>query len=235
MAVLAGILRKLLLGKSEKIRLIPLRICAVILLGLEAGKQIVSLKIGYDLYHLPLHFCSMFIFLVPLAAFYKGKYRQHILSFTSFICATLFVFMLVYPNSVYSEESIDLMFIDFLCFHKVAFHNVAIFAFLLILALGLYEPRAKFDYKNAAIALPCYYIIGGVMAQILKTNFNNFYYCTADAVDNVRLLIIESIGYPLGQTVYVIGASAVNLAFAFLSYPVCRFLHYLINERKSTR
>ena len=231
MMVIAAILRKVLLNKDKKIRLIPFQFLAVSLFTLEVVKQIISLTRGYDLYHLPFHFCSMFIFFIPLSAFYRGKWEKPAFSFTTFICSVLFMFMLICPNTVYADTSIENMFTDFLFFHQVIFHNIAVFEFILIVSLKLYEPNTKFDLKIAAIALPCYCLIGSVMAQVLKTNYNNFYYCTADFIDNVRLDIIDTIGYAAGQTVYVIGVSAVILFFALISYFVYRLIYKVVNTK----
>ena len=77
----AGIAFSILLGyllrnQSEKIRLIPVQIIAVVIIVLEIIKQTFSIIEGYDLYHIPLHFCSLFLFLIPLAAFYNGKHKK---------------------------------------------------------------------------------------------------------------------------------------------------------------
>ena len=53
MILLAIGLRFLLKNKSEAIRMIPIQIIAVVLFALEVGKQIYSVRHGYDLYHLP--------------------------------------------------------------------------------------------------------------------------------------------------------------------------------------
>ena len=62
-------LRALLGKKDIKIRMIPIQVIAVILLLLEVGKQAVSFSRGYDLYHLPLHFCSLLLVTMPAMAF----------------------------------------------------------------------------------------------------------------------------------------------------------------------
>ena len=64
--------------KSLKVRMIPLQIATCVLLLLEVGKQVLSLQRGYDLYHLPFHYCSLFLFVMPVMAFYRGKYRQQV-------------------------------------------------------------------------------------------------------------------------------------------------------------
>ena len=59
MLLLSALLRILLRNKPLKIRMIPFQALAVLLVLLEIGKQVLSLSRGYDLYHLPFHFCSM--------------------------------------------------------------------------------------------------------------------------------------------------------------------------------
>ena len=59
--------------KDESIRLIPIKILSVILVLLEIAKQIYAIAIGYDLYNLPLHFCSIIVFLLPIFCFLQRK------------------------------------------------------------------------------------------------------------------------------------------------------------------
>lgn len=231
MIFVAIMLRRILIKKEEKVRLIPLKIIAILLIVLEIGKQITSISQGYNLYHLPFHFCSLFILFIPLAAFYSGKWRKSIFSFTTVISSTLFAFMLVCPSNAYSDECFSGFFSDFLDFHTIVFHSLVVFEFLLIVALDLYQPNTKFDAKNTLIIISAYSLVGGIMAQILKTNYNNFYYCHAEAVDNIRLAIIENIGYAAGQTVYVLGVYAVNITFVFASYAIYRLIISAVKAR----
>ena len=53
-------------------------VLAVILLLLEVGKQTLSIMRGYSLYHIPLHYCSLFIFMLPVMAFYRGKHMDKV-------------------------------------------------------------------------------------------------------------------------------------------------------------
>ena len=59
--IAAFVVGKLMKNKSEKIKYIPLQVITVLLLGLEVGKQIVSLDGGYNMYSLPFHYCSLFL------------------------------------------------------------------------------------------------------------------------------------------------------------------------------
>ena len=65
MIAISLLLRKWLINKSFETRMIPVKVIAVLLLLLELGKQAVSISRGYDLYHLPFHFCSLFLFMMP--------------------------------------------------------------------------------------------------------------------------------------------------------------------------
>ena len=76
MVVLSVVFRLILGKKSLNARMIPIQIIAVLLVLLEIGKQVTSFLRGYDLYHIPLHYCSLFLFTLPVMAFYKGKHRQ---------------------------------------------------------------------------------------------------------------------------------------------------------------
>ena len=74
---------------SFSVRVIPFQILACVIFLLEIGKQIVSLIRGYDLYHLPFHFCSLFIFMLPIAAFYRGRKKERVFAVTAAITAVL--------------------------------------------------------------------------------------------------------------------------------------------------
>ena len=58
--VLAVVISVLTAKKSEKIRRIPLMILAIVVWGLEIAKQTLSARGGYNLWSIPLHFCSIF-------------------------------------------------------------------------------------------------------------------------------------------------------------------------------
>ena len=100
MVLLAMILRKFLKDKPYQVRMIPISVIAVVLVLLELGKQGTSLVRGYDLYCLPFHFCSRFICMLPLMAFYKGKGKKTIAAITTALSMSVFLLMLIYPNLI---------------------------------------------------------------------------------------------------------------------------------------
>ena len=101
MILIAVLLRRTIGKRDDKIRRIPLQILAVVLLVLEVGKQIVSFTRGYDLYHIPLHFCSLFLVTMPLAAFYNGKYVQQVRAINAAFCTAMTALLLIYPALIY--------------------------------------------------------------------------------------------------------------------------------------
>ena len=226
-----GVVLRIFLGKKpEKIRMIPFQICTVFLLVLEIIKQVKSFINGYDLYHIPLHFCSLFLYLLPLMSFYNGKYKDRVRAVTTTVCGALFMLMAIYPSVIYSGDAIAGTFNNFWDFHTTVFHTVATFTFVLIVCLDLYTPNFKKDMVSVLVFIAVYCVIAGSMAQILQTNFNNFYQCNVPPLENLRISLQPTLGYFLTQTLYVVVVSIVNLIFVTLAYNLFRLLSYLTKK-----
>ena len=213
MIIIAIILNKLIGKKSLKIRMIPFQILAVVLFVSEIGKQYFSFQRGYDLYHIPLHVCSLFIPLIPLMAFYNGKHKQMVRTIACAVTTSLMIFMTVYPNLIYGSWNILNFFNDYFDFHTVFFHNVVIFEFILIIALRLHHVDEKNYTKHVAIFAAAFSIVAGSMAQILETNYANFYTCNVPPVNDFVNSIKAVIGYAAGQTIYVVILGLLHVAF----------------------
>ena len=104
------LMRRLLLKRSYAARMLPIRIIAVIIVFIEIGKQICSAARGYDLFHIPLHFCSIFLYVLPLMAFYKGKYEEKVRSVATSTMTALFIGMLIIPGVIYGGDRISAFF-----------------------------------------------------------------------------------------------------------------------------
>lgn len=224
MIFLAVLLGKWLKGKPEACRRLPLQIIAVLLLLLEIGKQHVSVLRGYDLYHLPFHFCSLFLFALPVMAFYRGRYQAVVEGITTSLCAALFLLMLIYPALIYSGSDVVNYWKEYMSFHTVTFHNLVMLAFLLILSLGLYTPSDKGELKPAILFTAVFCGVSATMAQLLKTNYANFYRCNIAPLEAVRLGLQESLGVVVTQILYILIVSLLNILFVMLSYWVSRSL-----------
>ncbi len=207
--------------------MIPFQIVAVLLVLSEVGKQAVSFSRGYDLYHIPLHVCSLFLLLLPAMGFYNGKHKNTVRTIACSICVSLMLFMTVYPNLIYGDWNINNFFGDYLDFHTVFFHNAVMFAFILIVVLRLHTPEKKSYFKQMLIFACCYVAVAASMAQILKTNYSNFYTCNIAPVQAFVDSIKNSVGYAAGQAVYVLILGVLHVLFFLASYYLYRAIDKL--------
>lgn len=224
MLILGIILRKALGEKDLKIRMIPFQILTCILLLLEAGKQILSLKQGYDLYHLPFHFCSLFIFALPAMSFYKGKHRNTVSAITTALCASVFLLMLIYPNLIYSGAAVTEFFTNFFSFHTVAFHNIVMLECVLILALQLHIPEEKGEPMKIVWFIIVFCVVSATMAHLLKTNYANYYTCNIPVLETVRLAVAGVLGNVVAKLLYILIVSLLNVGFVLGCYWLYRLL-----------
>lgn len=231
--VMIGIAVALRIGlgkKPLKVRMIPFQVLACILVALEIGKQIVSLSDGYDPYHLPFHFCSLFIFALPVMAFYKGKHKQTVYGITAALCSAVFLLMLIYPNIIYSGDNIRSFFSEYLSFHTVAFHNIVMFEFILIVALELHTPAKNGELNAVVLFTLCFCGVAALMAQLLKTNFANFYTCNIPVFEALRTKVQGVIGGGMTQLLYVLTVSAAHLIFVSIAYWFYRLLRHITSK-----
>lgn len=231
MLVAAAVLRLTIGKKPLKIRMIPMQVIACLLVLLEIGKQAVSFSKGYDLYHIPLHFCSLFIFMIPAMAFYMGKYARQVRAITSALAASMFLLMIIYPNLIYSAGNVENFFKSFLDMHTVAFHNLVMFAFFLMVALDLHTPE-KGESKPVLGFTFVYCVIAASAAQLLKTNFNNFYSCNIPPLENLRVSLQGTLGYGVTQLLYVLIVTVLDLLFVLGCYWLYVLLRSVFHKQK---
>lgn len=235
MFVIAAVLRLTIGKKDLKIRMIPFQILAVFIVLIEIGKQAYSLSKGYDLYHLPFHFCSLFIFMLPLMAFYRGKHRSVVTGITAAISGAMFLLMVIYPNLIYGAWNIEDYFKGYLDFHTVTFHNVVMLEFLLIVALDLHEPAPRGETKHAALFTTGFCVVSASMAHLLKTNFANYYSCNIPPLEAVRQSVENAWGRLPATLLYVATVSALNIVFVIGAYWFYRLCRRLISAKKENK
>lgn len=228
MLVISIVLRLLLGKKDLKIRMIPLQIIAVLLILLEIGKQTVSFSRGYDLYHIPLHFCSLLLFTLPAMAFYKGKYAEKVRAIGTATCGAIFWLTAIYPCLIYSAGNIEGFSTNFLDAHTVLFHNLAMLAFMLIVALDLHTPVKKGEFSKIIFFLTAFCILATVVSQLLQTNYAGFYHCNVPPIEDLRQMLIPILSYPVAHGIYVVGLTAVHFGFVCGFYAIYKLLHRLL-------
>ena len=215
MALLSLLLRHFLKDQPRKVRMIPVIIITAVLLLLEVGKQVLSFVQGYDLYHIPLHFCSLFLFVMPCMCFYSGKHSHKVDTVAASLCGSVFLMMAVYPVLIYGDFNVRAFFTDFFSFHTVVFHNLVVLLFFLILSLELYTPQ-KGDWKVLIWFMVGYGVIAATVAQVLRTNYNNFYQCNIPPLESLRQLVQSGLGYWPSQILYVVIVIAMDVGFVLM-------------------
>ena len=210
MLVIALLMRKWLLKKPYETRMIPIKIISVIILLIEVGKQAVSVARGYDPYHLPLHFCSIFVYVLPLFAFYRGKGKEKAASVACASMIALFIGMLIIPNVIYTDARIETFFEDYLSFHTVFFHNLVIFALFLSLLLDLHRPSGKrAEVIFAALFGLAFSLIAAAASHLLQTNFSNFLYSTVSIMKDLTDKVRAALGDAKTTVIYTSALSAL--------------------------
>lgn len=224
MIVVGVLLYRVLGNKSDKARMLPIQLIACLLIVLEVGKQGLSLMRGYDLYHLPFHFCSLFIFALPFMAFYKGKHISTVRGVTAALCMAVFLLMLIYPNLIYSAGNIREYFTDYFSFHTVTFHNLVMLALVLIVALGLYTPSERGEGRAVLLFGIWFSVVAASMAHLLKTNYANFYTCNIPILETVRLNVAQAAGEVPAKLLYILIVALLQTGFTYGAYHLCALL-----------
>ena len=167
----------LLKGRREQVRRVPLIVIAVLLLVLELIKQVVSLKQGYNLWHIPLHTCSAVMFFFPLACFSKPNSRISEIGFAVSLSIAGAISIGVYGFTSLiigsASEKIFTGVANFFDYHTFIFHSLVILFVMLSIALKPYKPNPK-DIKWTFIIFGAFMLIAAVMAHVLATDFARF-------------------------------------------------------------
>ena len=144
--------------------------------------------------------------------------------------AAVFILTAVYPDLIYSAQAVREFTTNFFSFHTVAFHNVAMLLFVLILALDLHEPEPKGEPKKVFLFILCYCVIAATMAYLLKTNFNNFYSCNIAPLEAVRLSVEALLGSTVAAILYVMIVTVLNLSFVIGAYWFYRLIRKILTK-----
>jgi len=170
--VIGEILYYFLADKSLKTRTIPLKVITVIIVVLEIIKQIRELVVGYNLFAIPLHFCSLFVFLYPLACFSKGRFKGYAQT-----TATIFSLMVgiayIFNPKLMIQDAGQTFFSRFGSFHTVVFHMLVYAYAVFSLFLNVYEAKIGRDMLVVGVSISIYWVIAIVASYSIGVNFNN--------------------------------------------------------------
>lgn len=234
MLLLCTVLRITLKKKSFETRMLPMKILAVLIVLLEIGKQVLSFMRGYDLYHIPLHYCSLFIFMLPVMAFYRGKHQDKVGGITAALCAAEFLMMIIYPALIFGDWNVRAYFDGYFDFHTVTVHILIMLGFLLIPALELHTPAKKGEMKAVIIFVVCFCAVSATAAQLLETNYNNFYQCNIPPLEALRQAVEAVTGTLVAKIFYVLCVTLMDILFTTGAYWAYRGVRKLVLGKTAT-
>lgn len=192
--ILVSLVARFFLCKHVDLKLFPLKLIAILVVVLEIIKQILNVIKGFNPWHLPFHYCSLFVFLFPFAQFGSKKFKEFITP-VAFACSmTVFISFYLSPDAIIGSSSSHL-FRDFNSFHTFFFHHLVFLYASLSVALDAYKPKKK-DFKNVLIVVLVYCMCGVFLSYVFNQNYNNFLFSVIGVVERLRV--------SLGQIPYII-------------------------------
>lgn len=183
-------------NKSEKIQNIPFIVITALLWVGEIVKQILELTSadGYNLWAIPLHFCSTYFIWFTLAEFTRGNFQKRMKSVAFVATFYLIVGMYIGPRDILGGAC-DHIFASFYTAHTFFFHHLVVQYALLTIAFKRFQPIKK-DCFLCMICMATYYVVALIVAHALKVNFFNLLYSNVGFMEALRV--------NAGQVVYTI-------------------------------
>ena len=108
------------------------------------------------------------------------------------------------------------------------------FAFVLILALQLHTPAKKGEQKAVIIFMLCFCAVSATAAQLLETNYNNFYQCNIPPLESLRQAVEAVTGTLLAKIFYVLCVTVMDLLFTSGAYWLYRGLRKIVAGKVAT-
>ncbi|MBR2321674.1 MAG: YwaF family protein, partial [Clostridia bacterium] len=161
----------LLRHRGQVAQSIPFIVITLALIAGEVAKQVISYRQGYNLWHLPLHFCSTYFLWFSLAEFSFGKMRRTMQNIAFVATMYLFVAFYVSPRGILGDTCED-VFADYFTAHSFFYHHLVILYMMLAVAFKRFQPK-KTDAWVWIICFACYFAVAAICAYTLQENFFN--------------------------------------------------------------
>ena len=209
MVAVTLLLTLLLRKRTGWVRALPTATVALLLLLLEVEKQRRNLlgqfyPYGYDRFAFPLHYCSLFAFLFPLAELCGSRLRRVFLPVAVAASLTVSLGLLVAPQGILGPASSGLLE-GFHHFHAFTYHMLVILYLLLTAALGRYRP-ARGDLARTAAVVLGYIAVALPHALLLDVNYCNFLTSVIPPVEELRLAVGQ-VAYIVGECLLLVGGT----------------------------
>lgn len=171
----AVVIALLLRDKPRWMRRIPTALIAIALLFLEVLKQRWNALGGFDPYMLPLHYCSLFAILIPLAELCGGWLSRCLRPAVTAMAFVVSVALYNCPGGII-DDACELFGMQFKPTHSFLFHHLVVFYLLLVVMMRLITPRLRDVWTvgligavYAAVAIPLSYLFDANYCNYLKS------------------------------------------------------------------
>ncbi len=233
MIAITFVLYYFLKEKSTKIQALPFQIITLLLILGEIAKQIIEFNNpdGYDLWAIPLHFCSTYFFWFSLAEFSTGNFKTTMQN-VAFV-ATIYLVVGIYVSPIgIIGHACDNIFESFSTAHTFFFHHLVILYFILGVAFKRFAPEKK-HANTWVVCFGCYFILATACAHLLDTNYFNLLESIIEILENFRLWAGQ-IPYTIFMAIVTIGGGAIFLFItAHLKEKRLQNKKALINSKKA--
>ena len=208
--------------KPIKLRSIPTATIAVLLLFIEAVKQIRNFCGEFDSFYLPFHYCSLFVPIFILAelcgAHLSRIFRPIAVSMSFVVSAGLYI----YPSGIMGNacETFGELFTST---HSFIFHHLIVLYLILTVLLGL----ARLKYKDAlkiGILGAVYMAIAIPLSYAINTNFNNILRSVIPILENFRLEYGQALYISLIFLAMTVGMSLSTLLYISIQNTILKIL-----------
>jgi hypothetical protein len=202
-------LRLGLKGRSEKLKRAPFFVITVTMVAGEVVKQLRGLFVGYDLWWIPLHFCSTYFIWFSLAEFTRGEFSKRMKNVAFLASAVLFFAFYSQPRAIISSACEDI-FRDFSTAHSFFFHHLALLYFMLSVGLEQVKVGVK-DIPYWTVGMGVYYLLAVGCAFALNVNYFSVLENPVPLFDAVRVRCSQLVYNLLQGSVLVFGVPLVVL------------------------
>lgn len=168
------------------LKMLPLKIFAAVVFIAEIAKQIYyNCFEEFTLYILPLHFCSLFIVLLPLSQL-CGERVAKIFKPAAFVYSFFVVVLIIANPHALLGDSPSLPFASFHNTHTLVYHMSVAGYFIFSVILEDYEPK-PLHCINVICGIAIYTAYAVPCAYLLNTNYVNILYSQFAPLESFRL------------------------------------------------
>lgn len=165
---------KLVKGKDEKVKLLPVKICFYVLIVLEVIKiyYLISRDGGFNANRFPIVFCSIVMYTYPMFCFKKNKLSDFAMGMSVLPCfiSIIFVFLSVGDYDMMQGGKFNIIH-----FHSVIYHLVMFGVSTYLITSKLY----KFEFRKCVgifLGLASYVSMATILTVFIQGDISFFGY-----------------------------------------------------------